>query len=193
MRTSAKQLAQITAGAGLLTALVLQAAPAAPAFAADTVTQAVTAGARTASVANATMSSSTSAHTIQTATGSMTLTADDSSGSGAGWNVTILSSDFAYTAGGNGGSAIPASGFALTSSALPAMTAGQAVNVTATNGPEASASSGTLDSARKVILAGPGYGVGTYTQALGVSLSVPADSRVGTYTGTLTTTITAAP
>ncbi len=61
------------------------------------------------------------------------------------------------------------------------------------NGPEASVTSGTLNTARKVISAGATYGVGTYTQSLGVSLSVPADSRAGTYTSTLTTSITAAP
>ena len=37
------------------------------------------------------------------------------------------------------------------------------------------------------------YGAGTYTQALGVTLTIPAMSRVGVYTGTLTTTITSAP
>ena len=190
MRTPAKHLTRITAGAGLIAALAFQAMPV---LAADSVTQAVTAGARTASVADASMASAVSSHAIQSVTGTMTLTADDSSGSGAGWNVTILSSDFAYTAGGMGGSAIPATGFALTSLGLPAMTAGQAVNVTAGNGPEATLASGSLNLARKVILAGVGYGVGTYTQALGVSLSIPADSRVGTYTGTLTTSITAAP
>lgn len=190
MRSPAKQLTRFTAGAGLLAALALNAVPA---FAADSVTQAVTAGTRTASVADAAMSGVASSHAVQTSTGTMTLSADDSSGSGAGWNVTIVTSDFAYSAGGFGGSTIPAINFALTSAGLPAMTAGQAVNVTATNGPEASVTSGTLNTARKVILAGAGYGVGSYTQALGVSLSIPADSRVGTYTGTLTTTITAAP
>ncbi|CAN5461824.1 hypothetical protein BH20CHL6_BH20CHL6_15370 [soil metagenome] len=52
---------------------------------------------------------------------------------------------------------------------------------------------GTLDSARKVVQANAGYGEGTYTQDLGVSLLIPAQSRAGTYTGTLTTTISAAP
>ena len=46
---------------------------------------------------------------------------------------------------------------------------------------------------RKVVQANAGYGLGTYTQALDVSLTIPAQSRAGTYTGTLTTTIAAAP
>jgi hypothetical protein len=45
----------------------------------------------------------------------------------------------------------------------------------------------------KVLRAGVSYGQGTYTQGLNVALTVPANSRVGTYTGTLTTTISAAP
>lgn len=163
-----------------------------PVGAADTVTQAVTAGTRTASVADLTLTAVAYSHSAQTSTGSMTLTADDSTGSGAGWNVTILSSAFAYT-GANSGTAIPAANFSLTSAATPTATAGQAVD--ATGGPKVPTVSpvGTLDSARKTLQANAAFGQGTYTQALGVSLSIPAQSRAGTYTGTLTTSITAAP
>ncbi len=155
-------------------------------------TQAVTAGTRSASVANLTLASVAYSHTAQTSTGSMTLTADDSTGSNLGWNVTILSSAFAYT-GGNSGSNIPAANFSLTSAAAPTMTAGQAVDATA--GPKVPTISpvGTLDTARKTVQALVLFGKGTYSQALGVSLSIPAQSAAGTYTGTLTTSITAAP
>ena len=163
-----------------------------PVAAADSVTQAVTAGSRTASVAALTLGSVEYSHSAPPSTGSMTLTADDSSGSGAGWNVTIQSSDFVYT-GANSGTDIPAANFSLTSAATPAMTAGQAVD--GTGGPKVPSTSpvGTLDSARKVIAADANFGKGTYTQALGVSLAIPAQSAAGTYTGTLTTTISAAP
>ncbi|MBI5949961.1 MAG: WxL domain-containing protein [Chloroflexi bacterium] len=162
------------------------------AFAADTVTQTLSAGTRTASVANLTLTAATYSHTQQSSTGTLTLTADDSTGSGAGWNVTIQSSAFVYS-GSYSGTDIPAANFALTDAAAPAATAGQAVD--ATNGPKVPATSpvGTLDSARKTVQANAAYGQGTYTQALGVSLTIPAQSRVGTYTGTLTTTISAAP
>lgn len=168
------------------------AAVATTAFAADSVTQTVTPGTRTASNANLTLTAVTYSHTAQTQTGSMTLTADDSTGSGAGWNVTILSSAFVYT-GTNSGTNIPAANFSLTSAAAPTATAGQAVDVT--GGPKVPTISpvGTLDTARKTVQANAGFGLGTYTQALGVSLSIPAMSRAGTYTGTLTTTIAAAP
>jgi hypothetical protein len=52
---------------------------------------------------------------------------------------------------------------------------------------------GTLDTPRKTLVATAAYGAGTYTQALGITLSIPSQSRVGVYTGTLTTTITSAP
>ena len=177
---------------GLSAGALLVATVAGPALAADTVTQAVTAGTRTASVATLALGSVVYSHTAQTSTGSMTLTADDSTGSGAGWNVTILSSAFVYT-GANGGTNIAATAFSLSSAAAPTATAGQAVDVT--DGPKVPTVSpvGTLDSARKTVQANDAFGQGTYTQALGVSLTIPAQSRAGTYTGTLTTTIASAP
>ena len=83
--------------------------------------------------------------------------------------------------------------FSLTSAAAPVSTDGQSVD--AVGGPKAPASSpvGTLDSPRKTVQAEAAFGNGTYTQDLGVNLTVPADSAAGTYTGTLTTTISAAP
>ena len=179
-----------------LVAALSMAGVATTSFAADSVSQAVTAGTRTASNANLTLGSVAYSHTAQTSTGSMTLTADDSTGSGAGWNVTILSSAFVYSganSGTNSGTNIPAANFSLSSAAAPVMTAGQVVDVT--GGPKVPAASpvGTLDSARKTVQANVGFGLGAYTQALGVSLSIPAQSRAGTYTGTLTTTVAAAP
>lgn len=179
-----------TAGAMLVGSL------AGSALAADQVTQGVTPGSRTASVADVALGSVNYSHSAQTSTGSMTLTADDSTGSNAGWNVTVQTSDFVWSAGSGGaasGSDIPAANFSLTSAATPTSTAGQAVD--ATDGPKVPGTSpvGSLDSARKVVQANEGFGNGSYTQDLGVSLSVPAQSAAGTYTATLTTTIAAAP
>lgn len=174
-----------TAGALALTALTVPAA-----LGADSVTQEVTAGTRTASVADLTLASKAYSHSSQTSTGTMTLTADDSSGSDAGWNVTIQSSAFAH---GGSGASIDASNFALSAADAPAMTAGQAVD--GTNGPKVPTTSpvGTLDTPRKVVQAEAGYGKGTYTQGLDVTLTIPGQTVAGTYTGTLTTTITAGP
>jgi len=133
-------------------------------------------------------------HSAVTNTGSMTITADDSTGSNLGWNVTIQSSAWVYS-GANSGSNIPAANLSLTSAAAPTATAGQPVDTLGVGGPKVPTISplGTLDSPRKTVQAAPLFGNGTYTQVLGVSLVIPAQSAAGTYTGTLTTTISAAP
>ena len=169
--------------------------------AAAEVTQAVTAGTRTASAANLTLASVAYSHSAQTSTGTMTLTADDSTGSNAGWNVTVLSSAFVHS-GTDRTKDISAVNFSLATAAEPTMTAGQAIDLdTDTTGPDiangpmvpSTSPVGTLDTARKTVQANANFGNGTYTQALGVSLAIPAQSASGTYTGTLTTTIASAP
>ena len=166
-----------------------------PAFGANVVIQAITGSGLTASVADLTLTSVAYQNAAHAVTGSMVLTADDSTGSGAGWNVTIQSSDFVWVGTANGGIDIPAANFALSSAAAPTMISGQAVGVAAATGPQVPPTSplGTLDTARKTLSATAAYGAGTYSQALGVTLTIPAMSRVGVYTGTLTTTITSAP
>lgn len=177
---------------GLVMAIVAALVITLPVAAANQVIQIVAAGTRSASVADLTLGSVTTSHSDQTNAGTMTLTADDSTGSNLGWNVTILSSAFVYS-GVNGGTDIPAANFSLTSAAAPSRTAGQAIS--GVGGPKVPAISpvGTLDSARKTLQALLTFGNGTYTQDLDVSLTIPADSAAGTYTGTLTTTISAAP
>ena len=122
----------------------------------------------------------------------MTLTVDDSTGTGLGWNVTLQASNFAYS-GANSGTAIPAANFSITTANAPVSTAGQAVDVT--NGPKvpATLATGTLDTAHKVIQVNANYGLGTYTQGIAVSLVIPGQSRAGTYLTTLTENITAGP
>ena len=146
-----------------------------------------------ASVANLTLPAVTFSHGAQTSSGTMILTASDTSiVVGLGWNVTIQASAFVYS-GAFGGTSIPASNFALTAAAAPVKVSGQAVDPT--NGPKVPTTSpiGSLDAARKVLQANALYGVGTYTQALDVSLTIPAQSRTGTYTTSLTTTISVGP
>jgi hypothetical protein len=193
-KTAAKMLA-VTA----LTGGVLFIAPSA--FAADTITQTVTGGFRTASVADLGLDPVATSHSgTAINVGVMTLSVDDSTGTGAGWNVTEQVSDFAYT-GTNGGTAIPAVNFSIDSVGAVTSSAGQAIDVTGTDaaptGPQSgnitTGVTGTLDGPVPVLRAGASFGQGTYSQLINVNLAIPAGSRVGTYTGTLTTTITAAP
>lgn len=169
------------------TALVL------PVGAANTVTQTINPGTRSASIADASLAAVTYSHNAQASNGTLVLTVDDSSGSGAGWNVSVQTSAFVYT-GSNGGTNIAAANLSLTSASAPSSTAGEAID--ATGGPRVPATlvpPVALDSPRKTIQADAGFGEGIYAQNLGVGLAVPAQSRVGTYTGTLTLTVAVGP
>lgn len=185
---------KVAAGLGLVGALTAMSIS--PAFAqTSTVGVGITsAGTLSASYANATLAGVTYSLAEQvTPSANLTLTAADGTGTGAGWNVTVISSDFVYT-GSNGGTDIPAANFVFGTPGTPTAvgTDSQAVSATAGQGPEAG-TGGSMGTARKVIMAGAGYGQGSYDQTVGATLTVPAKSRVGTYTGTLTTTIAAGP
>lgn len=188
---------KVAVGLGVTTLL---AASVVGAVADNTVEQSITPGNFNASIANVELDSVAYSHSANQSDGSMVLTIDDSRGSGAGWAVTVESSNFVYS-GDNGGTDIPAANFALTNAGAPVQTAGQAVD---TGGDDADPTgpqignmedgvSGTLDDPIVVSVAGPGFGQGTYTQALEVELDIPAMSRAGVYTGTLTVTEASAP
>lgn len=147
-----------------------------------------TASAGTASIADVTLGSVAYSHTTAgTASGTLVLTASEAAS--LGWHVTVQSSALVHT---GGGADIPAANLVITSAGTPAMTTGQPVDPT--GGPTAgSAAVGALDSARTVLTANPAYGVGTYTQALGVQVAIPVGARAGTYTATLTVTNSTGP
>jgi hypothetical protein len=166
---------------------------------------AVPAGAITASVGDLALPAATYSHSSQTKSSTMTLVVNSSgyctglvgiSLVCSGWHVTIQSSQFAYS-GTHSGTSIPAVNFSLTALGTPVSTGGDAIN--ATHGPRASATGmpATLDQARRTVESDSSLlvsvGQGTYTQALGVALVIPGQSLAGTYTGTLTITITASP
>ena len=163
----------------------------------------VTLAALTAAVADLAMAPITYSHAAQVRSGILTLTATDTGALGlgltnSGWNVTLLSSAFAYS-GPNAGTAIPASNLAITTAHPPSRISGQAISPA--GGPRTTNVTGALNVARKTIQAdGPTgfivltyYGIGTYSQAIDVNLTVPGQSRAGTYTATLTVTISAGP
>jgi hypothetical protein len=178
-------------GTSVLLAATLAASASLPALADNTVTQVLSGGALTASIANLTLSPISVTHVPQISTGTLTLAADDSTGTGLGWNVTVVSSNFVYT-GTYAQADIGAASFSVAAASQPILVAGQAVSLTAANGPQLPPTTPnglTLDTARRVLQATAAYGAGSYTQALGVALVVPADRLPGTYTSTLTTTI----
>ena len=148
-------------------------------------------GATTASMANLTMSAVTVSHVPQNNARTLALSVTDTVG--LGWNVTVQSSNMKYsgTFGSTPANDIPAANLSLGTPATPAFVSGQAIN--ATNGPKKVGTGGALSAAIKVINANSGFGVGSYTQNLPLTVSIPANPRQGTYTATLTVTITAGP
>ena len=177
---------------GLVGAAAITASIASPAFAANDVTQVITAnGTFTASIASASLNTIAYSNTAVTTTGNLGMSVDDGRGSSAGWNVTVASTAFGYVGASAIGQAIPAANFAITATDDPAYVAVQAIQPT---GPvKVTTGAGSLNTARETIEAAAGTGSGQYTQALPVSLLVPAFSQAGTYTATLTVTITSGP
>src|SRR5690606_33753383 len=116
--------------------------------------------------------------------GTMVLTATDDTGTSSGWKVTVMTSAFVWDGTAVGGQDIPANMFALTSASEAVMVSGQAVRAAAATGPQVppTFTAGTLESPRQVLYATAAYGAGSYTQYLNVALTIPALSRVGTYT-----------
>jgi hypothetical protein len=150
------------------------------------VTAGVTAGARSASLSTAAFDAAAFSHVEQTKTTSSTLSVDDLTGANAGWNVTVSSSVLTWTASSGG----PLTGNDLPASALAITTVGAITTVSGTTW-DGSTDSGSLDSPVKVLSTSGGNG--SYTAPLTLTLTIPGQASVGTYAGTLTTTISAAP
>jgi hypothetical protein len=102
----------------------------------------------------------------------------------AGWNVQISSTPFAYT-GSAGGAAIPGSNIQVVPGSVTAMS-GSTSNVTP-------GSAGSLGGPIKMLSASETWGVGTYLQTLGLSVTIPGGARVGTYTATISLTAASGP
>ncbi len=156
------------------------------------VSSSVSADVLSASVADETLSSVTFRFTAQNSTGSLTITAADDRNSGAdspGWNVALSASNFVYS-GPNAGAAIPSRAFSNTANATPVKTVGTGPTSAI---PTATATVGSLNNAVKTMSAAADTGNGTYTQVVSVTLVVPGAAVAGTYTSTLTSTITSGP
>jgi hypothetical protein len=177
---------------GLAGALVLSLSAVSPAFAAGQVTQVIKCGgggnSLNASIVDMTLDTKDFATVAQDSLGNLNLSAAETGCDAKGWKVTIQASTWAKD---GGGTAIPANAFSLTQTNNPGYTSGQQIDNN--NGPKLVNELGTLDQSRKVLNANAGYGVGSYTQVLGVKLVIPAVTLPGTYKTTITTTMTTAP
>jgi hypothetical protein len=162
-----------------------------PAFAADNISQGVTAGNFTGAAglsAAPTFASISSTRALQNkaATNATvpTLTVDDASGATAGWSVTMVASDLVDTETGNYTILATAVSVAL-GTGVPTNGA-DFTNVTQTDG--------ALDTGLKVLSAAADTTPsGTYVVPALVSIAVPANVHTGTYAGSITTTTVQTP
>lgn len=118
-------------------------------------------------------------------TGSYTVptTVTDATGSGAGWNLTITSTQF--TTGGGSPSTLPTNASSITgvTSSCNTTCSAPSNSITYPLGVPAGSSPPT---AVKYFNAAAGTGQGEFANTPAVNVSVPASSAVGTYSSTLT-------
>lgn len=173
-------------------AVVLSLATFMPTFAAGTVTQVINCGGSgnslAASIADMNLNAVNFSTVAQDSQGNLNLAAGENGCAAKGWNVTIQASEWVKD---GGGTAIPDTAFALTQVANPNVVSGQGID--SNGGPKSVNSIGVLNQSRKVLQATPGYGLGSYSQVLGVKLTIPAVTLPGTYKTTVTTTIQTGP
>jgi hypothetical protein len=160
--------------------------PAQSAFAATaTVTGTVSAGTLSITTAATPSFSVTLDGTDQTASYSVPTTVTDATGSGAGWNLTITSTQF--TTGGGSPKTL-----ATNASSLTGVTSSCAGGSTCTNPtnsvtyPVAVPAGSSPPTAVKYFNAAVNTGAGQFTNTPSVSVSVPANSYAGSYSSTLT-------
>lgn len=177
----------VRALAGILAAGLVTGVMAGPALGANRVNQSVEPGTRSV-ISDLSLDSVTSAGD-RTISGTLIVTVDDATGTGAGWDVTIRASALVNTTS-PAAPEIPASSLTLGDPGEPMVIAGQAVHTR--HGPFAG-SGGSLDVARTVISAGENHGLGTYTQSVPMTLQIPPGAASGMYTGTLTVSFGSGP
>ena len=156
-------------------------------------TASIAAGSLTASLTNAAFKELDFSHDAQKTTADVILSADDQTGLLSVWNVTLKASDMVWTS--PGGSTDADRNIAARNLLVRSVTN---LNPVATiDGDEfigqAVSSDALLDSPTSVLFTESGTGSGSYTVPLTLALYVPANAATGTYQGTLTTTISAAP
>src|SRR3954453_20162800 len=167
-----------------LAAVAASVLPAQSAFAASaTVTGTVSAGTLSITTSATPSFSVTLDGTDQTASYSVPTTVTDATGSGAGWNLTITSTQFT-TGGGtpktlatNASSVTGVTNSCATTCASPTNSVAYPVGVPAGSTPP---------TAVKYFNAAAGTGQGKFTNTPGVDVAVPPSSNAGTYTSTLT-------
>ena len=169
-----------------LAALAASAVAATPALAASaTVTGNVNAGTLSISTSATPSFSVTLDGTDKTGSYTVPTTVTDATGSGAGWNLTITSTEF--TTGGGSPHTLSTSASSLTGVTNSCVGGATCTNPTNSIGyPVGVPAGSTPPTAVKYFNAAANTGQGQFTNTPSVSVSVPANSYSGAYTSTLT-------
>jgi hypothetical protein len=124
----------------------------------------------------------------QTISTPLTLSPNDQSGSGAGWNLTASSTTF--TASGH---TLPTTAAQITAASASAAAGNCSLPVNQITYPVTVPASASPPAAVKVFDAAPASGAGPVSVALTANLNVPGNARTGTYTSTWTLTPASGP
>lgn len=128
------------------------------------------------------------------ATAAPVLTLTDATGSGAGWNVAVVSTDFQHDTLAS--TTIPVANFSYAPTG-GTITRVSGQGITNPGGPaETGVAAAPLGTAVKSVVANANFGRGRYTwspAAGSFTLGVPAETLAGSYTATMTFTISSGP
>lgn len=170
-------------------ALLLALAPAALADSTDvTATAQVNSGPLSLSGAGAVAFSGVSLDgTDKSSTGSGSAAVSDATGNGSGWSLAISATQF--SSGGSSPNTLPATALTVTLPAGVVTTTGLAPTTSISSGSAVVPSASSV----KVLNATSGSGMGQSTATLSYALAIPAQTYAGTYSSTLTYTLTVGP
>jgi photosystem II stability/assembly factor-like uncharacterized protein len=118
----------------------------------------------------------------------LTLSPNDQTASGAGWNVTATSTTFT-----SGGRTLPTTAAQITGASASSATGTCSLPVNQIDYPVTVPAAASAPSAVKVFDAAAGTGAGPVSVVLSANLNVPGNARVGTYTSTWTLTLASGP
>jgi hypothetical protein len=118
----------------------------------------------------------------------LTLSPNDQTGSGAGWNLTATSTTFT-----SGGRTLPSTAAQITAADVSSATGTCSLPVNQINYPVTVPASASPPAAVKVFDAATGTGAGPANVVLTANLNVPGNAQVGTYTATWTLTLASGP
>jgi hypothetical protein len=183
-------LKKLLLGAAIATAAL---APGATALAATSTVTGNVAGGALSLVSTATPSFSVTLDgTDQTATYSVPAVVTDARGNGAGWNLTVTSTQF--TTGGGSPSTLATDASRITSATNQCVSGATCTDPTNSIGyPVTIPAAATPPAAVKYFNAATGSGRGKFDNTADVSVAVPANTDAGTYSSTLTLSAVSGP